>query len=376
MFGASFFLGLWMVFDSKFINVFLNEFLVGQFVYVSLHAFAIMFSLFVNSLCLKYLKPMSIFIVVLSILNLIVQNFLHLFNILDYVEMLFVTLGLIFIEVLLYLVDKIIKNHIKTKKTIPDRLEVFVSISILIAFIINVYLLTNTFNNINVLLGILFTLLTIIIHDKAIYRISETAEASKELKARLSQTQNYLIQSQMKPHFIFNTLGAIRTMIKSSPDKAYNLTTSFSKYLRANINNISPTETISFAQEMDHVKTYVDIEKQRFGDRLTVLYDIKCDNFNIPPLTVEPLVENAVKHGVCKRVKGGTVKISSLEEEDKYIVTVEDDGVGFDVQELNDETGSVGLKYIKLRLKELSNADFKIESKKGVGTIATLTFFK
>jgi sensor histidine kinase YesM len=180
----------------------------------------------------------------------------------------------------------------------------------------------------------------------------------------------------MKPHFIFNTLGAIRTMIKSSPDKAYNLTTSFSKYLRANINNISPTETISFAQEMDHVKTYVDIEKQRFGDRLTVLYDINCENFNIPPLTVEPLVENAVKHGVCKRVKGGTVKISSREEEDKYIVTVEDDGVGFDVQELNDETGSVGLKYIKLRLKELSNADFKIESKKGVGTIATLTFFK
>ena len=180
----------------------------------------------------------------------------------------------------------------------------------------------------------------------------------------------------MKPHFIFNTLGAIRTMIKSSPDKAYKLTTSFSKYLRANINNISPNETISFASEVDHIKTYVDIEKERFGERLTVLYDIKCDNFNMPPLTVEPLVENAVKHGVCKKIKGGTVKISSWEEEDRYIVTVEDNGVGFNIETLENKNNSVGIKYIKLRLKEISNADFNIESQKGVGTKATLTFFK
>ncbi len=156
------------------------------------------------------------------------------------------------------------------------------------------------------------------------------------------------------------------------------LITAFSKYLRANINNVSPTETISFAAEMDHIKTYVDIEKERFGSRLTVLYDIKCDNFTMPPLTVEPLVENAVKHGVCKRVKGGVVKISSWEEEDRYVVTVEDNGVGFNVNimEQDEKSDSVGLKYIKLRLKELYNADFNIESKKGVGTKATVTFFK
>ena len=130
---------------------------------------------------------------------------------------------------------------------------------------------------------------------------------------------------------------------------------------------------------MDHVRTYVDIEKARFGERLKVVYDIKCDDFNMPPLTIEPLVENAVKHGVCKKVKGGTVKISSWEEKDRYIVTVEDDGVGFDVLEQNEKSeksDSVGIKYIKLRLKEISNADFEIESKKDVGTKATLTFFK
>jgi sensor histidine kinase YesM len=96
----------------------------------------------------------------------------------------------------------------------------------------------------------------------------------------------------------------------------------------------------------------------------------------MPPLTVEPLVENAVKHGVCKKIKGGTVKISSWEESDRFIVTVEDDGVGFDTDKRSESNGSVGLKYIELRLKEISNADFMIESKVGVGTKATLTFFK
>lgn len=376
IFGASFFLGLWMLFDSKLINILMNDFLVGQFVYISLHSFAILFSLFINTKRTKYTKFVTISLILLAIINMLAQNILHIMNIIDYVEMLFISLGLIFIEILTFFINKLIRNHLKEKTTFSDKFETVVTALLIVFFALDVYLLSYRFTNINVVLGIAFTLLAITTHDKAIFQLSETAQASKELKARLKQTQNYLIQSQMKPHFIFNTLGAIRTMIKSSPDKAYKLTTSFSKYLRANINNISPNETISFASEVDHIKTYVDIEKERFGERLTVLYDIKCDNFNMPPLTVEPLVENAVKHGVCKKIKGGIVKISSWEEEDRYIVTVEDNGVGFNIETLENKNNSVGIKYIKLRLKEISNADFNIESQKGVGTKATLTFFK
>lgn len=373
IFGATLLLGVWMIFDSKFINLFINEFIVSQVIFISLQAFAIMFALFIDSKSTKHTKGLVVSIFVLSILNIIGQNILHILNVMDYVEMLFISLGLIFVEILLFLINMLISNKRKAK---PDRLEVFISILLILFFICNIYLLTYTFVTVNTILGIIFTMLAITTHYKTIYHISEEAERSKELKSKLSQTQNYLIQSQMKPHFIFNTLGAIRTMIKSSPDRAYELTTSFSKYLRANISNISPDETISFAQEMDHIYTYVEIEKARFGERLNVVYDIKTNNFNMPPLTVEPLVENAVKHGVCKKIKGGTVKISSWEESDRFIVTVEDDGVGFDTDKRSESNGSVGLKYIELRLKEISNADFMIESKVGVGTKATLTFFK
>ena len=381
IFGACVFLGSWMIFDSKLINLFMNEFLVNQFVYISLHVFAFMFACYVNTESSKYTKPITSCVIILALVNMITQGVLNLLSIYDYVEMLFISIALIFLEILLLFVNRIVRNvkkHIKSRQTKTDELELIMVIILLVVFVLDVYLLLNTFISINVILGIVFILIAIITHYKTIYQLSEEAQASQELKSRLSQTQNYLIQSQMKPHFIFNTLGAIRTMIKSSPDKAYQLITSFSKYLRANINTISPEETISFASEMDHIKTYVDIEKVRFGERLTVLYDIKCDNFNLPPLTVEPLVENAVKHGVCKKIKGGVVKISSWEEEDRYIVTVEDNGVGFDVVAQNDrkESTSVGIKYIKLRLKELSNADFEITSEIGVGTKATLIFFK
>ena len=182
----------------------------------------------------------------------------------------------------------------------------------------------------------------------------------------------------MKPHFIFNTLGAIRTLIMSDPKVAYEMTTNFSKYLRSNISTIEPWEKISFTQELDHIKAYVAIEQQRFLDRVNVIYDIETEGFFIPPLSVEPLVENAIKHGVCKRVKGGTVKISSKEYEDRYEVIVEDNGVGFDtsILEANDNTKSVGLKYIILRLKELSDADFSITSIKGKGTKAVIIIRK
>ena len=109
-------------------------------------------------------------------------------------------------------------------------------------------------------------------------------------------------------------------------------------------------------------------------NRLNVVYDIKTVDFSIPPLSVEPLVENAVKHGVCKKIKGGTVKISTNEDEMYIYVIVEDNGIGFNIETLKEasEKGSVGLRYIKTRLKQLANADFDIMSSKNVGTKAII----
>lgn len=183
------------------------------------------------------------------------------------------------------------------------------------------------------------------------------------------------MMSQIQPHFIYNTLGAIRALIKISPDDAYKMVYDFSNYLRGNIDAIGNQKTILFSEEIRHVKSYVDIEEVRFKDQLKVVFDIQEENFYIPPLSVQAFVENAIKHGICKKTGGGCVWIRSYEREGNYIVEVEDNGVGFDVNEQRNEN-STGLKNIEFRLEKMSHAKCELHSECGVGTKATLVFPK
>ena len=146
---------------------------------------------------------------------------------------------------------------------------------------------------------------------------------------RLQESQLELMMGQIQPHFIFNTLSSIRTLVKIDPDVAYKMLYDFSNYLRANVDNVTNLTGIKFASEVEHIKSYVNIEKVRFGDRLNVEYDITVEDFTVPPLSIQPLVENAIKHGVFKKPGGGTVFLKSYEEEDNYVVEIIDDGVGF-----------------------------------------------
>ena len=191
--------------------------------------------------------------------------------------------------------------------------------------------------------------------------------ANEITKSRVS-----LMISQIQPHFIYNTLNAIMAMVKQAPDKAYNTISDFSKYLRYNINALSSVELIPFSEELKHIKVYMDIEKERFGKRVDIVYDIGDDDFVLPPLSVQPFVENAVKHGVCKKSEGGTVRLSTSEDRDFYIVTIEDDGAGFDTSLLESDKRGVGIKNTMYRLKTLADAETNIESEKGKGTKVTI----
>ncbi|EEG52718.1 sensor histidine kinase, partial [Enterocloster asparagiformis] len=171
------------------------------------------------------------------------------------------------------------------------------------------------------------------------------------------------------PHFIYNTLSSIRTLIKLDPDRAYNLVYDFSKYLRANIDSIGQGGMIPFAQELEHIRNYCNIEKVRFGDKLALVYEIGPDGFEVPPLTVQPLVENAIKHGIRGKNGDGTVKVSTLEDEHSYMVEVLDDGAGFDPAAGVPKT-SAGLENIRLRLQEIAGACLEINSIPGKGTRA------
>ncbi len=252
---------------------------------------------------------------------------------------------------------------------------------------------------------------------------------------QLHDSQLELMMGQIQPHFIFNTLSSIRTLVMVDPKLSYNMLYDFSNYLRANIDNVTNLDGIKFSAEVEHIKSYVNIEKVRFGNRLNVEYEILSDNFTVPPLSIQPLVENAVKHGVCKKVDGGTVVLRSYSTPEYNVVEVDDNGVGFNAEsagkvfsvgikeesdfdkaanktalnvmnevinslDLRDRNGnrieikeptivtenlsgngseqhqSTGMMNIFLRLREMADAKVEIESTEGVGTKVKVLFPK
>ena len=188
-------------------------------------------------------------------------------------------------------------------------------------------------------------------------------------KKQLEAQRNTLMLSQINPHFVYNTLSTIAAMCDTSPKQAKYLTIDFAQYLRRNINTLTNEATIPFEQEMDHVECYLKIEKARFRENLNVIYAIQCKDFNIPPLTVQPLVENAVKHGITKKIGGGTVKISTFEENSHYVIEIIDDGVGFDQE---NTAMNVGIENVRDRVAAMCKGDVTIKSTVGIGTRVTV----
>ena len=187
------------------------------------------------------------------------------------------------------------------------------------------------------------------------------------LNAELAESRISTMMSQIRPHFIYNTLGSIEQLCDLDPKKAGELVHDFAKYLRGNFGELDNPKPILMSQEMDHVRHYVSIENVRFPD-MSFTFEMNSSDFHIPALTVQPIVENAIKHGLMKLQKGGSIRVVSYETETDYCVCVEDDGVGFDTSLLIDERKHVGLRNIRERLKAMVNGTIDIESAVGVGT--------
>jgi sensor histidine kinase YesM len=187
------------------------------------------------------------------------------------------------------------------------------------------------------------------------------------LKTELTESRVSTMMSQIRPHFIYNTLGSIEQLCELDPPKAGKLVHNFAKYLRGNFGELDNPKPILMSQEMEHVHYYVNIENVRFPD-MTFSFEMNSNDFHIPALTIQPIVENAIKHGLMKLSKGGTIKVVSYETEESYCVTVEDDGAGFDATVLLDERKHVGIRNIRGTLKAMVNGSLEIESTIGVGT--------
>lgn len=197
--------------------------------------------------------------------------------------------------------------------------------------------------------------------------ISQQVNEEKEIKLREQRVS--LMLSQIQPHFLYNTLNTITALCRANPKLAEETTIKFSGYLRENMYSMGENDTNPFSQELAHTNIYLDIEKLRFGDRVKVEYDIKSDDFNMPTLTLQPIVENAVKHGICNKLEGGTIKISTEKKGKDHIITIEDNGIGFEIDKaLNDGRLHVGIHNVKERLKSMVRAEMEIISFIGLGT--------
>ena len=191
------------------------------------------------------------------------------------------------------------------------------------------------------------------------------------MEAELKESRISIMLSQIKPHFIYNTLGTIERMCLKDPEKAFELVRNFSLYLRGNFSELDSIKLIRFSDELKHVEYYVNIEKVRFPD-MNIEYDVETTEFVLPALSIQPLVENSIKHGLMRLETGGTVVIHSYETPTHFCVEVKDNGVGFDTSLPIDEKKHVGLRNIRGRLKAMVDGDLIIESKPGEGTKAII----
>ena len=206
------------------------------------------------------------------------------------------------------------------------------------------------------------------------YRIQREREnARKDVERELVEARVAVMQSQIQPHFLYNTLSTIQILIDKDPILAGDVVTRFSRYLRANMASLDRKECIPFAEELEHLKNYLYIEQLRFGDKLKVDYQIETEDFLCPALSLQPVVENAVKHGLGAKEEGGTVTIQTRETETAFEILVEDDGVGFDVAKVSGGGElHIGMKNTRYRLMEMCNGSMEIDSKPEEGTRVTL----
>ena len=202
-------------------------------------------------------------------------------------------------------------------------------------------------------------------------RAKELEEKQRELQQELKDRRVSVMMSQIRTHFIFNIMTIISGLCNSDPVKADNALILFARYLRKNIAIMDRDEPIFFSQELQHLEDYVSLEKMRFGDKIKFEKKLEVTDFKLPPLTIQPLVENAIKHGLLTPGKMGTVYLSTKAEEDEIKIIIEDDGIGFDTEAL-EKADAVGIRNVRYRVENMVGGTLELSSVVGMGTKAEI----
>lgn len=207
--------------------------------------------------------------------------------------------------------------------------------------------------------------------------VAKQKQQMAEQEKRLTEEQTKIMISQIQPHFLYNVISSIMSFCKEEPQKAVDALADFSEYLRTNMRSLSLDKPVLFEKELEHVETYIRLEKFRFSNRLQMKYDLGTKDFFLPALTLQPLIENAVKHGIGQRPEGGTILLKTELSGDGIIITVSDDGVGFNTEELPENgvyenAEHIGIANVRSRVASMCGGTLKVESIPGTGTVATV----
>lgn len=190
-------------------------------------------------------------------------------------------------------------------------------------------------------------------------------------RALMAEQRIQIMMTQIQPHFLYNTLSTIQALCKADPQKAFVITERFGTYLRQNLDSLSQPNLIPFEKELEHTRIYAQIECVRF-DNISVLYDTPETGFQVPALTVQPLVENAIRHGVRVREQG-IVKVATAKTDGGFLICIEDNGVGFNTSLAEKSGGShIGLKNVRERIASMCGGSVSVESREGEGTKITI----
>ncbi len=232
--------------------------------------------------------------------------------------------------------------------------------------------------------AMVFCILLLVMNKKLMDQLSIQGRRMKRQKgdiekkeAVIRNLQTSIALSQIKPHFLYNALNSIYVLCGKDLAKGRQAISDLSDYLRMNIGSIESKLPIPFEKEMEHVKKYLAIEEMRFPDEFTVSILTPVTDFMLPALSLQPLVENAVKYGVVPRGEGGIILISSRETDTEYIVTVVDNGAGFDTMRLetleeDESPNHIGIINVRERLQRLSGGRLEIRSTIDYGTEAII----
>lgn len=190
-------------------------------------------------------------------------------------------------------------------------------------------------------------------------------------KALEAESRIRIMMSQIQPHFLYNTLSSIQALCRIDPEKAFDVTEKFGTYLRSNIDSLDQPELIPFTKELEHTRVYAEIEMNRFPN-VRVDYDVTDVDFSVPALTVQPLVENAIRHGVRIREEG-IVTVSSRTTDRCHEIVISDNGKGFDTALLERTDGThIGVRNVKERIERMCDGTLTVESTVGHGTTVTI----